>query len=242
MESDRTKPVDINTVPPTFTLGHFALFMLIVFLGSLAAAIVLPLILPGLTESLTGTAPKAFWYLSRGSAFSAYFLLWLSMMLCTGITNKLTAKWPGLPSTIEMHQFTSILGLFFGLFHGMILMADQYMSFTLAQVLLPFSTAGYKPLAVGLGQVGFYTMLLITLSFYIRKKIGSKTWRAIHFISFATYISVLLHAVLAGTDASTLTAQYLYLFTSGLLFFMILYRILSSLQRSREKRLNPQGS
>jgi len=241
MESNNSQSINIEDVEPSVNLGGFAFIMLAAFLGALTAAIFLPNWQPSLTQSVSGADPKAFWYLSRGSAFSAYFLLWLSMILGTGITNKLSVLWPGLPPTIELHQFTSIIGLAFGLFHGLILMGDHYISFSLAQVLLPFTTTGYKPVAVGLGQIGFYTMLIITLSFYIRKKIGPKTWRAIHFVSFITYILVLIHGLLAGTDTSALSAQFFYMITGGLLFFMILYRILLSRANAREKKLKLQS-
>jgi len=241
MESIRSQSINIEDVEPSFNFGGFALIMFAAFVGALSAALILPNWLPGLSESLTGRDPKAFWYLSRGSAFSAFFLLWLSMMLGTGITNKLSVLWPGLPPTIELHQYTSILGLAFGLFHGLILMGDHYISFGLAQVLLPFSTSGYKPVAVGIGQLGFYTMLIITLSFYARKKIGPKTWRALHFVSFVTYIITLLHGILTGTDSSTLGAQLFYMISGGLLFFMVLYRILVSRANARAKKLKQQG-
>ncbi|HCS40675.1 MAG: hypothetical protein ACYDH2_11835 [Anaerolineaceae bacterium] len=241
MESNNTQSINIEEVEPSVNLGAFAFIMLAAFLGALTAAILLPNWLPSMTQSVSGTDPKAFWYLSRGSAFSAYFLLWLSMILGTGISNKLSVLWPGLPPTIELHQFASIIGLAFGLFHGLILMGDHYINFSLAQVLLPFTTSGYKPVAVGLGQIGFYTMLIITLSFYIRKKIGPKTWRAIHFVSFATYVMVLIHGLLAGTDTSTLGAQLFYMITGGLLFFMILYRILVSRANAREKKMKLQA-
>ena len=226
MESNNAKPINIEEVEPSVNLGGFAFVMFAAFLGALTAAILLPDWLPSLTQSVSGTDPKAFWYLSRGSAFTAYFLLWLSMILGTGITNKLSALWPGLPPTIELHQFASILGLAFGLFHGLILMGDHYINFSIVQILLPFATTGFKPLLVGLGQIGFYTMLILNLSFYIRKKIGPKTWRAIHYVSFATYILVLVHGLLTGSDSSTLGVQLFYLITGGLLFFMVLYRIL----------------
>lgn len=237
MESNNSQSINIEEVEPAFNLGGFAFIMLAAFLGALAAAILLPNWLPSLTQSVEGADPKAFWYLSRGSAFVAYTLLWLSMILGTGITNKLSVLWPGLPPTIEFHQYTTILGLAFGLFHGLILMGDHYMKFSLAQVLIPFTTSGYRPLWVGIGQVGFYTMLIITLSFYVRKKIGPKTWRAIHFVSFLTYVSVLVHAIFAGTDASTLGAQLFYMISGGLLFFMILYRVLVSSANARDKKL-----
>ncbi|MDO9120760.1 MAG: ferric reductase-like transmembrane domain-containing protein [Anaerolineaceae bacterium] len=241
MESNNSQSINIDDVEPSVNLGGFAFIMLAAFLGAMTAAFFLPNWQPSLTQSVSGADPKAFWYLSRGSAFSAYFLLWFSMLLGTGITNKLSVLWPGLPPTIELHQFTSIIGLAFGLFHGMILLGDHYINFSLAQVLLPFATSGYKPVAVGLGQVGFYTMLIITISFYMRKKIGPKTWRSIHFVSFVTYILVLIHGLLAGTDTSAIGAQLFYLITGGLLFFMILYRILVSIANAREKKMKLQA-
>ena len=201
---------------------------------------ILPLWLPGLSTSLSGDAPKAFWYLSRGSAITAYILLWLSLMLGTGITSKLGSLWPGLPSTIELHEYTSILGLAFGLFHGLILMGDKFMGFSLAQILVPFGSS-YQPLAVGLGQTALYIWAMLDISFYIRKTIGKKVWRAIHFTSFLTFVSVLVHAFIAGTDILSPALQYTYLATGSLLVFMVLYRILTAFAHNKEKRLRLQS-
>jgi len=188
-----------------------------------------------------GSNISAFWYLSRGSAVIAYLLLWLSMILGTGITNKLGALWPGLPSTIEMHEYTSILGLAIGIFHGLILLGDHYINFSLVQVLVPFSTASYKPVAVGIGQVALYIWAILDISFYIRKTIGKKMWRAIHFGSFITYCSVLFHAIVSGTDASASWLQLIYWITGAILAFMISYRILSSVAKAKEKRMRLQA-
>ena len=185
--SNQLNNTSIDEQTPVFSFGNFTLMLLLVFLTTLITAIFLPEWLPGLTKSLTGTAPSAFWFLSRGSAITAYILLWLSMMLGTGISNKLGSLWPGLPSTIELHQYTSILGLSFGIFHGLILLGDKYINFTIAQILVPFSTA-YAPLAIGLGQIALYVWFILDISFYIRKVIGKKTWRAIHFASFLTFV------------------------------------------------------
>jgi predicted ferric reductase len=231
----------IDEIKPVFSFGSFTLIMVIVFLGSMATAILLPHWLPGLTSSITEAKPKAFWYLSRGSAITAYLLLWLSMILGTGITNKLSALWPGLPSTIELHEYTSILGLAFGLFHGLILMGDRYIGFNLAKILLPFSTTSYKPLAIGIGQIAFYIWIILDISFYIRKSIGRKVWRAIHFASFLTYVAVLFHALIAGTDAASNWMQTIYWVTGGLLLFMITFRILASRANAQEKRLRLQN-
>lgn len=211
----------------TLTLQSIVWIILAMGTGALAAVIVLPVWMPHLAASLVGPDPKAYWYLSRGSAFVALSLLWLSMALGLLITNRMARTWPGVPVSFALHEFLSILGLGFALFHALVLMGDSYIGYTLAQVLVPFSSS-YEPLWVGLGQVGFYTMLIVTLSFYVRSHIGQKTWRSLHYVSFITYLVALLHGIAAGSDSSLPWAQQYYWISGGTLLFLLCYRILAS--------------
>ena len=181
-----------------------------VVIGSLVAVFVLPGWLPGPKASLFGPSPRAYWYLSRASAVVAYILLWLSMAFGVAITNRLARLWPGDPTAYDIHQHASLLGLAVALFHGLILVGDQYTHFGLVQVLLPFTTASYRPLWVGLGQVALYTLAIVDLSFYIRRRLGRRGWRLIHFPSYAVFALGLIHGVLSGTDAGTAWAQLMY--------------------------------
>lgn len=219
------EPTSINDVPETMSLGTVLLLLLCVIGGAAFAVAALPAWLPGLTGTLAGTEPKAYWYLSRASALVAYALVWLSMMFGVALTNKMARLWPGGPAAYDLHEHTSLLGLAFGLFHALILLGDHYINYTLAQVLVPFASTGYKPLAVGVGQVGFYLLAFVGLSFYARKLIGQTGWRLIHFLSFATFGMTLLHAVYGGTDTPALSN--FYWFTAGALLFMIVYRLLT---------------
>lgn len=237
MAEDQNASVNIETVKPSFSFVHMLLIILAAQLGAFAAIQILPLWIPGLSSSITGTDPKVFWYLSRGSAFSAYFLLWLSMMFGVGITNKLASLWPGLPPTIDLHQYTSILGLAFAFFHGLILLGDAYMSFQIAQIFVPFTTTSYKPVSVGIGQTGIYLWAIITLSFYTRKKIGAKTWRLIHFTSFLMFASALIHGILSGTDSSTPWAITIYTSTGFILLVMIIIRIIRAMAKRSSKKI-----
>jgi hypothetical protein len=56
----------------------------------------LPGLISGYAQAASTSQPKIFWYLARGSAITAYFLLWFSMVYGVTVTNKLSAKWPGL--------------------------------------------------------------------------------------------------------------------------------------------------
>jgi predicted ferric reductase len=203
--------------------------LIAVSLGTLAAVMVLPNWLPGLAGSLAGTSPKAFWYLSRASALVALGMLWGSMMLGVGITNKMARLWPGAPEAFALHEYLSLLGLGFAAFHGLILLGDHYTNFGLLQILLPFTTWNYHPFWIGLGQLGFYAWAILAASFYVRKHIGQKTWRVLHYLSFITYAGALIHGLASGTDSGLPWVQGFYWLTGGSFLFLFIYRIVNSL-------------
>ena len=217
---------DSDVLEPAPPLRDLIFFILVVLAGVLFAINMMPLWLPSLSYSISGDAPKIYWFLSRGSAISAYWLLWLSVGLGVSMTNKLAKFWPGIASTFEIHQFTSLLGLGFALFHGLILTGDHYMNFSLVQVLLPFSTQNYRPGWVGIGQVAFYVWGLILLSFYLRKRIKEKNWRLLHYLGYVCFLAVMVHSIFSGTDTQTAWFNYLYWFSGASLLLLIVYRIL----------------
>lgn len=210
-------------------------------IGLLIAVLVLPSWLPNMSFSLGGGAPKAYWYLSRATAFVALSLLWLSMALGLGITNKMARLWPGAPAAFALHEYVSLLGLAFAVFHAIVILGDHYINFTLLQLLIPFSTADYRPFWVGVGQLGFYLWAILALSFYIRPAIGQKTWRVLHFGSFAMYLMGLSHGIFSGTDTSVGWAQNYYWYSAGSLLFLLMYRILATLidKHFPEKKQTP---
>jgi len=241
MSTNLKEEVDITEIQSTFRAVDFFVIVLAALAGAFAAIYVLPSWIPGISASLTGSDPKYYWYLARGSAFAAYLLLWLSMILGVGITNKLAALWPGLPPTIDLHQYSSILGLVFAAFHGLILLGDHYINFKLVQIFIPFSTTSYKPLQVGLGQLSFYLWILLVVSFYLRKKIGSKSWRVIHYFSFSIFAFSLFHGVMSGSDAKTLWAQGIYWSTGLILLLMVFHRLIYSIAKTTKKEKNKQN-
>lgn len=217
-----------ENLPPTLPWWSTALLLAASIGGALAAVAVLPAWLPGLSTSLQGNAPQAFWFLSRASALVAYGLLWLSMCLGLLITNKLARLWPGGPLAFDLHQHTSLLSLAFALFHGLILLGDRYLNIAAWQIALPFGMSAYRPFWVGMGQMGFYALGVVAFSFYLRKQITWRVWRLIHFLSFATYLLTLLHGIASGTDSPALWAQGLYWGSGGVILFLGFYRILAS--------------
>jgi len=205
--------------------------------GVLASLYLLPTVLPAMASSMTGSQPKVFWYLSRGSGIVAFWMLWLSMVFGLFLTGKVARWWPGAPQSLDLHQFTSLLGLGLALFHGLILTGDHFINFTLAQVLIPFTGQSYRPFWVGVGQVAFYVTIIVTFSFYIRKRIGARTWRLLHYASFLGYAMVMVHGIASGTDSQASWAGLMYWASVGILLFLLAYRILVSLPIFSSKRM-----
>jgi predicted ferric reductase len=228
---------ELDTMPPAMALHTFSLVILAVIAGAFTAIAVLPAWLPGLGASLSAPEPKAYWYLSRASALVAYALLWLSMALGLSITNKLARVWPGGPTAFDLHQHASLLGLAFALFHALILLGDRYIAYTPFQLFVPFASAAYRPLWVGLGQVAFYLLAVVGLSFYVRRRIGHKRWRLIHYLSFAVFLLGLLHGVMSGSDSASPWTRGLYWTSLASLAFLTFYRVLAlRLQPQRARR------
>ena len=222
----------------SLSIQAFLVFVLAVFCGLVAAAYVLPAWLPGLASSFTGSNPKAYWYLSRGAGFVALGLLWISMMLGIGVTNKMARLWPGIPPAMAIHEYTGLLGWFFAGFHALILLGDQYSQYKLVQLLMPFGSVQYRPTWVALGQLGLYAWFIIAITFYIRRAIGKKTWRVIHYASFVCYLVVLVHGLTSGTDTNMIWAQDFYWITGGALTFVLVYRVLTSRKPVRNPAIN----
>jgi predicted ferric reductase len=224
---------------PSMPLSTLALTLLAAVGGAFGAVVVLPGILPGVSYSLLGPEPKAYWYLARSSAFIAYLLLWASMVFGLIITNKMARVWPGGPTAFDLHQHVSLLGLAFALFHGLILVGDRFIGYTVSQVLIPFAGADYRPAWVGIGQLGFYLLALVSLTFYVRKSIGHNTWRLIHYLSFLMFVMAMAHGVMSGTDSAAWWAVAMYWMTGSTTLFLTIYRVLIGAFKPLRYRVAP---
>ncbi len=97
-----------------------------------------------------------------------------------------------------IHTTISWLSLLFGAAHGLLLLFDSYFSYRIPDVLIPF-TGPYRPLATGLGTVGFWIIFLVTPSFALRKRLFShRAWKTLHYTSYAAFILVTVHGLAGG--------------------------------------------
>lgn len=168
---------------------------------------------------------QVFWLASRALGIVAIGLLATSVGLGLAMSGRL-ARRPGLPATLtRYHEASALVALGLIVAHAGVLLADGYLRPGLAGITLPFQLE-YRPLWTGTGIVAGWLALILTLSFYLRKRIGVRTWRWLHRWTLAVYVLALGHAMGAGTDRrSPWMLATLTLLTAPIVFALT-YRML----------------
>jgi predicted ferric reductase len=112
-----------------------------------------------------------------------------------------------------------------GLHMGALLL-DPTLHFGLPSVLVPFASA-WKPGAVAAGIVAGWLTAMLAVSFRLRRWIGQKGWRRLHYASFAAFVLALGHALTAGSDLKGVNGSVLAALAAGPVVWLVFYRILA---------------
>ena len=191
--------------------------------------------LAGLNQLFAADSTQIWWYVTRSSGIIAYLLLWFSTVWGLVVPSRLLNPVLEQTFTVDFHEFISLLSIGFTLVHVFVLTIDRYLPYTPLQILVPFLSP-YRPFWVGVGVIAFYITLLVTVTFYIRSKIGVKTFRSIHVLSLLGYLGVTLHGVYAGTDSPLVSMQLLYYGTALVVVFLTVYWLVLKYMQKQEVR------
>lgn len=139
------------------------------------------------------------WYVSRSTGIVSWGLLVASMLwgflYATRLLGRRARPW----WMLGVHRFLGALAVSFVIVHVIALVADNYTSFGLVDILVPFASA-WKPIPVALGVVGFYILLAVELTSLAQRRLPRNVWRQIHLASYGLFAFATLHALTAGTD------------------------------------------
>jgi methionine sulfoxide reductase heme-binding subunit len=143
-----------------------------------------------------------FWLTSRAAGVTAFALASVSVGLGLTMAGRL-ARGPGRAKLLRtIHEQTALGALIAIVVHGVALLGDHWMRPGLTGISVPFAMH-YRPLATGVGIIAGYLAALLGLSFYARRRIGARLWRKAHRLTVVVWLLAAVHAITAGTDAST---------------------------------------
>jgi hypothetical protein len=164
------------------------------------------------------------WYVARAAGLVAFGLLtlsvWLGLAMSTRLATRLQKRLFGWHQTLAWTGL-SMLGL-----HAGALLLDPTIHFGLPTVLVPFAST-WKPGAVAAGIVAGWLTVMLAVSFRLRRWIGQKGWRRLHYATFLAFVLALGHALTAGSDLKGINGSVLAALAAGPVVWLTFYRVLA---------------
>jgi len=170
-----------------------------------------------------------FWLLARSAGLAAYAVLTLSVL--AGLVLKSRPSGRLRPATVtEVHKTLAVTGLGALALHAIALVLDSTVKVSLAALVVPGLVA-YRPAAVAAGVLATWLFALVTSSFWLRKRIGIRMWRRLHWLTYALFGLATLHGIAAGTDSGQPWAHGLYIGALGSVVAATAWRALTAPRR-----------
>jgi predicted ferric reductase len=144
-------------------------------------------------------SPSAYWYLARGTGAVALVLLTSSVVIgIVGTVRFASPRWPRF-AIDAVHRDISLLVLVVLAIHIVTSVLDGFAPISLLDGVIPFVTP-YRPLWMGLGTLAFDLLLAIAITSVIRRRLGYRAWRAVHWLAYASWPVAVLHGLGTGSD------------------------------------------
>jgi predicted ferric reductase len=181
------------------------------------------------------------WLVARASGFAAFVALSFDVIVGLVVSTRVGDRRLARGQLIELHSWLSPLALALVLGHAVMLLADGYIRFDALDLLIPF-VAPYRAAAVGLGVLAVYGALVVHASFGFRRRLGTKLWRRLHYLSFFAFASGALHGILAGTDSRQSWAIALYATPLLAVVVLLVVRIVPHVTAIREIQVRSKST
>lgn len=153
--------------------------------------------------SVLGAAgPSAYWYMTRSTGTVALVLLTLAVVLgVVDVRRFASPRWPRFVID-SLHRNASLLALAFLVLHILTSVLDSFAPISLIDAFIPLA-GSYRPFWLGLGAISFDLMLAVIVTSLMRRRLGFASWRAVHWLSYASWPIALLHGLGTGSDVKS---------------------------------------
>jgi DMSO/TMAO reductase YedYZ heme-binding membrane subunit len=152
-----------------------------------------------LTQAAATTAAGSpgLWLVSRASG--VVLLILFSAVMVLGISTRTGAssrRWPRF-AVAELHRTLSLFAVALLGLHVAAALLDPYVSIGWISSVLPF-TSHYETLAIGAGTLAVDLGGAVLITSMLRKRLGLRTWRAVHYLAYLAWPVAFVHAITAA--------------------------------------------
>jgi methionine sulfoxide reductase heme-binding subunit len=152
-----------------------------------------------MSPAVASIDPRAMWYLTRGTGVVAFLLLTAGVVLGVANVERWTAG--NAPRFViqRVHRDLSLVALVFISVHVATAVIDGFAPIRWVDAVVPFGSV-YRPVWLGLGALAVDLVLAIVITSLLRARLGYRVWRAVHWLTYAMWVLVVLHAAGVGSD------------------------------------------
>jgi sulfoxide reductase heme-binding subunit YedZ len=141
------------------------------------------------------------WYATRGAGATSLLLLTGVVLLGLLSARRWGARgWPRF-LVAGLHRNLALLAVAFLGLHVVTAVVDPYTSLGWKAALLPFSSS-YRPFWLGLGVVAVDLLLALVVTSLLRRLVGQRSWRLVHWLAYACWPVALAHGLGTGSDTT----------------------------------------
>ena len=192
-----------------------------------------------IAATATGTVPVT-WLVARAAGLVAFALLTISVTLGLALSTKLLGGRRG-KMLLGWHQTLMWTAVAMLVLHGAAVALDPVLQFGFVGVLVP-GLAPWRPLPVAAGILTGWVMLALATSFNVRRRIGQRRWRQMHYASFAAFATGLYHALNVGTDLTGTRGLIFAGVATAPVVWLVFARILMPRPKPRQVSAGPAPS
>jgi len=175
------------------------------------------------------------WHVARATGFAAFVALALDVAIGLLTSTGAADRWLPRGHAVDLHRWLSPIALALVLGHGAALLGDGFIRFDALDLVVPF-VSPYRPIAVGLGVIAGYLAIVVHASFGLRRRLGSRAWRRLHYLSFVAFAAAAVHALLAGSDAARAWALVVVAAPTAVVIALVVTRVRAAIAAPRARR------
>jgi len=175
--------------------------------------------------------PTFVWYLMRGSGLVALVLLSVTVALgVVGVKRWGSLRWPRIV-TAGLHRNVSLLAVCFLAVHIITAIVDNWIGLRWFGVVIPFQST-YRPIWVGTGALTLDLLVAVMATSLLRRHIGRRAWRLVHWTTWVLWPLALVHALGSGTDIGSGWALGIVVTCVAMVLIALVWRVQPAMARS----------
>ena len=142
---------------------------------------------------------QVWWYATRAAGLMTWSTAIASVIVGLLLSLRAIRSRTG-PWALDLHRFLGGLTVVFLVTHLVTLWADSYVEFGWRELLVPGESA-YETQAVAWGVVAAWIIVAVEITSILRKHLGTRVWRVVHWTSLLAVAGGTVHGLEVGSDA-----------------------------------------